>query len=197
MKRRDALKHTAVLGGTAAFSGTLLSLLQACQSTPRLEWQPKFLSVDHAQLVSALVDTILPKTDTPGGLDVKVDMLIDLLWAETTDENQKQAILTQMDQFNEICIAKFGKVFHELDAKQRHSILEEAEANDPKFGGSVWGYPVGPQAPVGFYRAFKSVAIMGYCTSEEIGKNYLKYDPVPGKYQECVPLDDVDGVWSY
>lgn len=197
MKRRDALKHTALLGGTAAFSGSLLTLLQACQSTPRLDWQPKFLSVDHAQLVSALVDTILPKTDTPGGLDVKVDMLIDLLWAETTDDSQKERIMAQMDQFNEVCQSKFGKAFYELDTNQRHSILEEAEANDPKFGKGVWGYPVGPQTPVGFYRSFKSVAIMGYCTSEEISKNYLKYDPIPGPYQGCIPQDDVDGVWSY
>lgn len=197
MKRRDALKNTALLGGATAFSASFLSLFQACMEQPRLDWQPRFLSVDHAQLVSALVDTILPKTDTPGGLDVKVDMLIDLIYDQTYDEAGQKKIVEEMDRFNEKCVAKFGEVFHELDGSQRKTILEEEEANSPKFGGSVWGYPVGEQKPVGFYRSFKALAIRGYCTSEEIGKNVLSYDPIPGEYKGCIPRDDVGNVWSY
>ena len=62
MKRRDAIKKTALVGGAAVLSSSLATLFQSCKETPRLNWQPKFLSVDHAQLVSALVDTILPTT---------------------------------------------------------------------------------------------------------------------------------------
>ena len=145
MKRRDALKHTALLGGSAAFSTTLFSLLQSCQSQPRLDWQPTFLSVDHAELVSALVDAILPATETPGGLDVKVDMLMDLIFAEVFDENQQKKIKADMDAFNEKCHTEFGNIFAKLDDGQKYSILQAEEATDPKFGKGVWGYPVGPQ----------------------------------------------------
>lgn len=196
MKRRDALKRTALLGGTAAFSTSLLTLLQACQSQSRLEWQPQFLSVDHAQLVSGLVDTLLPATDTPGGLDVKVDMFIDLVFGKMYDETTRQEQVAEMDRFNETCITKFGKAFHQLDAGQRRAVLLEEEAQSPKYNGSVWGTAVGEQAPVGFYRSFKSLAIWGYCTSEEIGKNVLNYDPVPGPFQGCIPFSDVGKVWS-
>lgn len=196
MKRRKALKNTALLGGSAVFSGTLLTLLQSCKEQARLTWEPQFLSTDHAQLVSALVDTILPKTDTPGGLDVKVDILIDLIFAKTYGEEEQKRIVSELDQFNEKCKSKFGEVFCQLDAGQKKAILEEEEANSPKFGGSVWGYPVGPQPSVGFYRAFKSLAIMGYCTSEEIGKDVLKYDPIPGVFKGCIPFSEVGKVWS-
>jgi len=196
MKRRDALKNTALLGGSALLSSTIFSLLQSCKEQSRLDWQPRFLSRDHAQLVSSLVDTILPTTSTPGGLDVKVDIFIDLVFDKMYDEDGQKKVLAELNQFNHKSKAKFGKVFHELNADQKKAILQEEEANSPKFGYSVWGMGVGEQNPVGFYRAFKSLAVMGYCTSEEIGKNVLNYDPVPGEFLGCIPLSDVGNVYS-
>jgi len=196
MKRREALKNTAILGGTAAFSVSLLTLFQACKAQSRLTWEPQFLNVEQAQLVSALVDTIIPKTDTPGGLDVKVDILIDLLYDKTYDEQAQQNIVAEMDGFNDKCNAKFGKVFYQLAADQKKAILQAEEVNSPKFNSGVWGCSVGEQKPVGFYRSFKSLAVWGYCSSEAIGRDVLKYDPVPGDYQGCIPLSEVGGVWS-
>lgn len=196
MKRRDALKNTALLGGASLLTTSLFSLLQSCKSEPRLGWQPKFLSTEHAQLISSLVDTILPKTDTPGGLDVKVDMFMDLVFDRLYDEAGKQSVAAEMDQFNENCKAKFGKTFYELDAAQKTELLKAVDANSPKYNGQVWGTAVGEQKPVGFYRSMKSLAVWGYCTSEEVGRNVLNYDPLPGEYLGCIPLSDVGTVWS-
>ena len=196
MKRRDALKNTLVLGGTAAISTTLLTLLQSCRDQPRINWKPQFLSVEHARLVSALVDTILPSTDTPGGLDVKVDIFLDSLYAKAYTADGQKALIAAMNQFNEKCRAEFGKVFADLSKEQKIQVLQNEEAQEPTFNPGVWGVSVGKQAPVGFYRSFKGTAVWAYCTSEEIGKNVLKYDPVPGDYLGCIPLDEVGGVWS-
>jgi len=196
MNRRDALKNTALLGGTAALSTSLLGLLQSCQTQARLDWEPQFLATDQAQLVSALVDTILPTTDTPGGLDVKVDVFIDLVFQKMYDEAGQQQVVTEMEAFDEGCKTKFGKAFSDLDAEQKKTILQEAEANSPKSGRGVWGMTVEQTEPVGFYRSLKSLAVWGYCSSEEIGKNVLNYDPIPGPYQGCVPLSDVGKVYS-
>ena len=197
MKRREALKHTALLGGTAALSASFLSLLQSCQQQPRIDWQPRFLSESHAQLVTALIDTILPTTDTPGGLDVKVDVFVDLVYDQLLDETGQKNIMSQMDQFNEKCVSRFGKVFHELNAEQKIGLLQEEEANSPKFGRGVWGYTVEKLPDPGFYRSFKATAIQGYFTSAEVGKSVTKYDPIPGPFQGCIPLDEIGKVWSY
>lgn len=193
MNRREALKKTALLG---VASSSMLTLLQSCQQQPRLGWEPQFLSADHAQLVSALVDTILPTTDTPGGLDIKLDMFIDLVYAKTMDEPSQTKQVEDMNAFNQKCTDQFGKAFHLLDAEQKKSILMAEEANSPKFNGGVWGTAVGEQEPVGFYRSIKSMMLWGYFTSEEIGRNVLNYDPVPGEYKGCIPRTDVDRVWS-
>lgn len=192
MNRRDALKKTALLGASAS----LLPLLQACQQQPRLDWEPQFLSTDHAHLVTALVDTVLPTTDTPGGLDVKLDMFIDLVYAELYDEEAQQQQVAAMDRFNAMCEARFGSPFHKLDADQKFAVLQDEETVSPKFNGGVWGTAVGEQKPVGFYRSLKSLMLWGYFSSEEIGKNVLNYDPIPGEYKGCIPLSDVGRVWT-
>ena len=196
MNRREAIKRTAILGSGTALSTSLMALLQSCQQQPRLDWQPQFLSPDHARVVSALVDTILPVTDTPGGLDVKVDMFLDLVYAKMYDEASQQQIVSELNAFNDKCVELFGSPFHELEDQQKQTILETEEANSPKFNGGVWGTAVGEQEPVGFYRSFKSMAVWGYCSSEEIGKNVLNYDPIPGPFQGCIPYEDGDRVWS-
>ena len=139
MNRRDAIKNTALLGGSAAMSTTLLSLLQSCQTQDRLSWTPQFFNTQQAKLVSALVDTILPKTDTPGGLDVKVDMVMDLFYAKTLDEGSKEGVAAQLDAFNEQVKAEYGKFFHQLDGEQKKAVLQQEEANAPKLGYGVWG----------------------------------------------------------
>ena len=197
MKRRDALKNTALLGGTTALSSTFIALLESCMQQARPNWVPRFLNKDQAALVSSLVDTLLPKTDTPGGLEVKVDMYIDLVYDQLLDEQAQERVRSALDTFNEKCKTKAGKVFAQLDAEQKKDILMEEEAQSPKFGKGVWGYGVGPQPEVGFYRSFKSLAINGYFSSEEVGKNILNYDPIPGPFQGCVPLSDIGKVWSY
>ena len=147
-------------------------------------------------MVTALIDTLLPTTDTPGGLDVNADMFIDLVIDRTYDEAAKQQKVDEMNAFNAACVDRFGRPFDRLDTEQKHAVLEDEESSAPTFNGSVWGTAVGEQEPVGFYRSFKSMALWAYFSSEEVGKNVLNYDPIPGEYKGCIPLSDVGRVWT-
>jgi hypothetical protein len=196
MNRRDALKKSALALGAAAGAPTLLSLLQSCAQTDRLTWTPQFLKEDQARFLSSFVDFLLPKTDTPGGLDVKADVFIDLMYAKTYDEAGQQQVVADIEKFNEDCKSKYGKVFAELSQEDKAACFTEQEANSPKFAPKVWGTGVGPQEPVGFYRSLKSTVLWAYFSSEEIGKNVLSYDPIPGEYRGCMPLAEVGKTWS-
>lgn len=185
-----------MMAGGALVLPTMLSLLESCKSESRLDWQPLFFDEDEAAFVAALVDTILPRTDTPGALDVKVDVFLDRVFAKTYDDEGQQMVRTEMARFNENCKKAHGKVFARLDAAGRADALSSAEASDGKFAGTVWGTAVGPQEPVGFYRTMKAMALWAYASSEEIGKNVLSYDPIPQEYDGCLPLDEVGNSWS-
>ena len=196
MDRRAALKKTAVVAGSAALVPSLFSLLQSCQQQPRLNWQPIFLSNDQAELISTLVNTLLPRTETPGALDMKVDIFIDVVFAKMFDARAQEAMIAEMDRFDELCMEKFGIKFTQLNTADCEDYLNQIEAESGKFNGKVWGTAVGDQKPVGFYRTIKSLALWGYFSSEEIGKNVLSYDPIPGEYPGCIPLSDVGNTWS-
>ena len=196
MNRRDALKKSALALGAAAGAPTLLSLLQACAKTERLTWIPQFLNEDQARFISAFVDFLLPKTDTQGGLDVKADVFIDLMYAKTYDEAGQKQVVADIEAFNSDCKDKYGKVFAELSPEDKAACFKAQEADSPKFAPKVWGTGVGPQEPVGFYRSLKSTVLWAYFSSEEIGKNFLSYDPIPGEFKGCIPVSEVGNTWS-
>lgn len=196
MDRRTALRKTALIAGATAAAPSLFSILQSCQQQPRIDWQPAILSQEQAVFISSLVDTLLPRTATPGGLDMKVDMFIDSAINQLFDENGQKAIKAEMDGFDAECREKQGNNFSRLNAEKRAVFLRDKEKESPKFNGKVWGTAVGVQQPVGFYRTIKNMALWGYFSSEEIGKNVLSYDPIPGHYKGCIPLSDVGNSWS-
>jgi hypothetical protein len=197
MDRRTALRKTTLLAGTVLGAPTLASLLQSCQKQDRLSWTPQFLSTDQARFVSAFVDFLLPRTETPGGLDVKTDIFLDLVFAKLYDEAGQQQVVAEIDAFNADCRERFGSDFADLSAEDKTEVFRSAEAATATFNPGVWGTAVGEQEPVGFYRQLKSTVLWGYFSSEEIGLNYLNYDPIPGEYRGCIPLDEVGGKnWS-
>ncbi len=196
MDRRSALKKAGVLAGSAVAIPSLFSLLQSCKSENRLDWQPLFFTETEAKTISVLVDTILPRTDTPGALDVKSDMFIDKVIAKTYNEEGQKKMRSELAAFNSDCKKNFGGTFLELNASDREKVLQAAEKNSGKFSPGVWGTAVGKQEPIGFYRSIKSMAIWAYFSSEEIGKNVLAYDPVPGTFEPCIPVSEEGNRWS-
>jgi hypothetical protein len=196
MDRRKALQKTGLFAGATLMMPTMLSILQSCNEENRLDWTPEFFTEDEAKTVSLLVDMILPRTDTPGALDVKSDIFMDKVIARTYDAEGQEYMRSEIDAFNAKCEEQYGAAFIDLDESDRIAVLQEAEANSGKFNPGVWGTSVGEQEPIGFYRALKSMAIWAYFTSEEIGENVLSYDPIPGNYEPCKPLSEVGNRWS-
>ena len=196
MNRRKAIRNTGVFLGAAVATPSLIVLLNACKSEPRLDWQPQFFTVEEANFISTLVDMILPKTDTPGALDVNVDIFLDRIFAQTYDEKGQKKIRADIAQFNADCEKNHGAIFAKLSNEKQISVLNAAEKSSGKFGRSVWGKGIEDKGFIGFYRSIKSMAIWAYFTSEKMGKEVLNYDPVPGDYKGCIPLSNVGNKWS-
>lgn len=196
MDRRKALQKTGLIAGAAIAIPSLMSLLQSCESESRLNWQPLFFDEGEARFIAAIVDELLPRTDTPGALDVKVDLFIDKVVAKTFSTEGQKHFRSEIGNFNEACSQKLGTDFVGLNDDQKRELLRTAEAESGKFSGSVWGTAVGKQEPIGFYRSLKSMAIWAYFTSEEIGEKVLNYDPIPQEYLGCIPLSEVGNRYS-
>jgi len=196
MDRRKVLQQTGLLAGASILMPSVVSLFQSCETVSRSDWKPLFFNVEESQTISALLDMILPRTETLGALDVKADVFIDKVIAATYNEADQKHIRSEIASFNLVCKEKYHGTFIELSKADRIKVLQQVEATSGKFNSGVWGTGVGDQEPIGFYRSMKSMAIWAYFTSEEIGENVLNYDPIPGKYEPCKPLSEIGNRWS-
>ncbi len=196
MDRRNAIKNSALLAGVSASGISLSALLQSCQEQSRLDWEPLFFSKKQAETVSAIADTILPATDTPGALDLKVDIFVDLMCKKHLSPEDQNHVSNGYDEFVRLTRKLTGKKFTDLTREEREEVLKAAGAEANTFNPGVWGSPLGTQEPVDFYRRVKQFTLIGYFTSEEVGKNILVYDPIPGEQKGCIPLDDVGNAWT-
>ncbi|HMC77455.1 MAG TPA: gluconate 2-dehydrogenase subunit 3 family protein [Vicinamibacterales bacterium] len=171
--RREAIRRAALLAGVAVSPEWLMAVGQVGQ-TP----QGSRLTPVHAALAGAVADRILPRTDTPGAADVGVPAFIDLLYAEFMTPDERQMLAAGLDSVDAAARAAHGGAFITLTADRQDTVLRGiARAEEGK--------------DQGFFRLIRSATILGYFTSEPVGRNVLHYDPVPGRYEGCVPIDQV------
>lgn len=196
MDRRSAFKNSLLLSAGLVMGPTALSLLESCKDRPREQWTPEFLDEKEANIVTTIIDTILPTTTTPGAIDVKVDIFLDTFWATTLTDDGKVEIRDAIKAMDEECFVKFNLSITDLDSSQLNDFLQSHERSSGKIGRSVWGKTVENTQPIKFYRSLKAMAIWAYTSSELIGEEVLNYDPIPGNFEACVPLDQIGRKWS-
>lgn len=182
MNRREAIKKTGLALGFAATSPLLMHLLQSCDSKKPLGWKPQFFSEKQALLVAALVDQILPKTDSPGALDVGVDVFVDKMVAEIYSDKEQKQFLAGLEEIEKNSRLKSGEVFTDLDSQAQYDFLYGLESEIPYLS-----YNTSPEEKP-FFLMLKELALLGYFTSEEIMTKHLDYQPVPGQLVGCEPI---------
>ncbi|MFT7033210.1 MAG: hypothetical protein ACJA2S_001713 [Cyclobacteriaceae bacterium] len=181
MKRREALQKTSKILKAAIVLPGVMAALQACHQEDANTLPLSVLTVIQNKLVVAIADTIIPRTDTLGASDVKVNTLIDLLLKDIFDENAKQNFLRGLDDFDTTCKMVVGKEFIKLDERERHSYLKKIDEKE-------MGRDYDESAP--FYYIFKQLTLKVYFSSEEGVKQNLNYVPIPGRYLADIEYKD-------
>jgi gluconate 2-dehydrogenase gamma chain len=173
INRREAIRRAAVLAGVA-FSPSWLSLVDRGAAAA----QGPALSAGQLADVSAAAERILPRTDTPGAIDAGVPAFISALYSGFMSDADRQTLTSGLSRLDAASRAAHGTTFAALTVAQQNAVLR--------------GIAVAEEGqPQGFFRLFRSATILGYFTSEQVGRNVLHYDPIPGRYDGCVPLSEV------
>ncbi len=196
MDRRQVLKRTSLLAGLTLGAGTISNLLQSCQQTDRTDWQPQFFSPDQVPTISGMIDVILPKTETPGGLDLKVDLFVDLMFAKALSPADQDHLKTGYKEMTDLYDQNFGKSFLALSDTEKVKALKLLGKHTNQFNPSIWGSTLGEQPPIDFYRRLRQFTLLGYFSTEEVGKNILAYDPIPGEFDGCFDMPKDHLVWT-
>ena len=181
--RREAIKRAALILGIAISPSMLKSALQA-QAQVGTGLRAQFLSSDHLRLVGLIAERILPKTETPGALDAGVPAFIDVIYGKYLNAEEKVMFTTGLDDVAASALKIHRKSFVQLAVGEQDELLRSiAVASQP--------------LPKSFFLQIKELTVIGYFTSEIVGKSVLKYDPVPGRFDPCIPLAEVGNVqWT-
>jgi gluconate 2-dehydrogenase gamma chain len=182
--RREAIKRTASILGVAISPSILAGVLRAQSMPAGAKAKPAHLTAKQLETAGAVAERIVPKTDTPGALEVGVPAFIDLMYGEYMTGEEKRELVTGLAEVESASVAAHRRNFSQLSAAQQDSVLKRiAEASQKK--------------EKTFFHQIKELTLLGYFTSEPVGKNVLHYDPIPGRYEGCIPLSEVGNVsWT-
>ncbi len=178
MQRREVLRRVAWLVGGAVSAPAALAILQGCSAKDApaaASWMPKFFQGSQKDIVTAIADVILPKTDTSGALDANVPAFIDSMLADVYDAAAKERFNRGFAEFEKAG----GKAFLELDAAGRKAAVKESlEA------------ALAAEKPDGkpFILMTRELTLLGFYTSKVGIAENMEYSQAPGAFHGCVPV---------
>lgn len=142
----------------------------------RIADAPRVLAPAQRATLSAIADAILPRTDTPGALDVGTVDFVELLLAEWAAPEDRDRTLRGLDELEAAARARHGRDWASLDATQRNAEIAWAEER----GGTS-------EAQRSFRRV-KGWTVHAWLTSERVQRDVLRTRIVPGEYDGCAPV---------
>ena len=149
------------------------ALLQRARQDP-----PRFFTADERAVVRTIADGILPRTNTPGALDVGVPAFVEIIvgeWMEAKDRDEFRAGLAALDQR---ALTMYGARWPDLDPVQRDGELQWGE-------NTIDGTAPAKRT----YRRLKGLVLHGYLTSETVRRDVLKVTYCHDTFRGCVPVN--------
>jgi hypothetical protein len=177
------------VAGTATTTAIASDAFAATKRSVQPAKTPAFI------LLSAVADTIVPRTDTPGAVDAHVPALYDGLmknWASPQRRIDLAAALTRIDAKAQVAQ---GKGFAELSPSVRHDLLSDHDklalkvlpAKPGTRGGAV-ELMAGPNYADADYAKMKELIVLLYYLSEPALTQELIYVHAPGEWKPSIPV---------
>jgi len=180
MKRRDVIKYSALsvgalLGNT--FSNSLIAKTLDVFKNDEIAFKLKHFKNQQFELLTAVIDSVLPETNSPSASQVGVHFLMDSIIAEVMNDEEKLGLMVNFEAMDKYLTSK---EFLNLNSDQKtellsNILLEENDIDDQ----ILWG--------VQTMRAF---SIDLYLVTEKIAEEHLNYIPVPGNYEPCINVSE-------
>jgi gluconate 2-dehydrogenase gamma chain len=149
----------------------------------------KPLAAAQFAVLSAIADTIVPATDTPGAVAVGVPKQLDGMLVNWASPKRRTELVGAIDAIDTLAMTSTKKSFAALDAAQRKALLTAHDAAAVKPGPPPKKKLTGLAAMIGgapvmnpAYVKLKELIINLYYNSEIAMAKELVFEPVPGKY---------------
>ena len=214
MDRRNAIKTIGYGAGAITVTPAVVGLFQSCQNKSS-NFVPEYFNKNLFPIVSQLMELILPETDIPGAINLKLPEFLDGYIQIIYSDDSKKKISKGLDSFIDVALfdsekSKANKLTNEdLDfqlAKYLKADNDQKnfwEKEDSDYQKALKNKINSPKLPkealaYGFANQLRSLSITAFRTNEYIGEKVLAYAPIPGEQRGCVDLMETTGgkIWS-
>ena len=191
MLRRDVLRVLSAAAVAPVLPQEVTFLLR--QAQPPAGYGLRTLTLQQNAVVVAMIDLIIPATETPGAKAARVNEFMDVILTDWATPDERERFLAGLDDVDTQANALFGKNFLEASVIQQTALLQ---ALDDSVDWAQ-GLPTEPAVSSGrpfdqlrgeFFRSFKLMTIHGYYTSEIGQTQELKREIIPGAFHGCAPV---------
>jgi hypothetical protein len=179
MNRREWLKCVSALAVGSVAAPTLLAAFDAYAAAQTPGTSLQFFSQPQISLITAVVDIIIPRSDTPGAVEAGVPRFIDQMFANVYAKADQERYMSALAAFDKAG----GKPFLQLSDAQRKALVTKLHAEalaDPKDTATALA--------ASFVLMNKKLAMMGFFLSQPGCTEVLQYSAVPGAYHADIPL---------
>lgn len=162
--RRHLLQSVLALAGVVTATPTLAKALFE---------GPASLLAESQGLLTAVADTLVPETDTPGAAQAGVPVQFDKLLANWASAKRREDLLAALGAIDARAREAHGLSFAVLNGAQRFDVLsahDKASAADPG------------------YARLKSLLVTLYYLSEVGATVELRYEHAPGAWEPSIPV---------
>jgi len=189
VNRRDSLKALSAVTAHALFPSVLAGAAEVAAGLDATgeAWTPRWIRPERAAMLEALVDTILPATDTPGARQARVQVFVDLGLRDCYSPAEQQVFIGGLEALADECQARHGQPFEACSPEQRHALLARLD-------GASYAPDTGARGS--FIRILKELTLVGFFTSRIGATQVLAYEAVPGGFRGCLDLRPGQKAWA-
>lgn len=189
LDRRSLMTRALALVGASATAGTLsLPALAASAAGDK-----PYLDKARFALLTAVADTIVPRTATAGAIDAKVPAMLDALLVNWASNERREQLVGALAEIDELARTAHGKSFAKLTPEERLALLrahdEQALKVDPtRVATGLKAMMAGPAFINPGYGKLKELIVVLYYMSEPALTQELSYVHAPGEWQPSIPV---------
>jgi len=192
MQRREALRLLMAGGVLPALPTNLFAFFQGAH--PASGYTLRTLNPHQNDTVVAMIDQIIPATDTPGAKGARVNEFIDVILTEWADAEERKNFLDGLAGVDKQANDLFAKNFVDASPAQQVTLLRSmdesvaAQRTRRMRHGNTIPEERDKQLHGEFFNVFKGITVHGYYTSEIGFSQELNLQIIPGAQHGCAPL---------
>jgi hypothetical protein len=124
------------------------------------------------QSLIAAIDQIIPETQTASASQAGVPSFIEVALSDCFEKEKQDMFKSGLEKLSA------NENYYQLSFDEQTGILKQLEQQEDDF-----------------FIFLKQLTLVGYFTSEKGIKQNFTYNPVPGKYQGCIPFTPSSKPW--